>query len=441
MQVTDVGFIDKRAFWIVVVLLMGCDHTVSGERMASDRGDRSKLELHSVETVQPQRSMPPRSVVAVSRSWVQSGETLSDILFATGLTAKQRYRASQLLQELMDVNRIPDRAAYSIGRDASDAVRSLILHLSPLEDVVLEVGAELVVSVLRKEVETSTQRAGGVIHRSLYETLVEEGHPAALATAVQAVFGRRIDLSRLAKGTPFQILYREQRVAGQTVGLDRIVGARIQHRGKTLQAFLFEADGTRYYDETGSPLDGGFLMAPVGSFRVSSHYSRRRFHPVLRRYMPHLGTDYAAPRGTPVMATAEGVVIEAKYGRYNGNYVKIQHDSVFQTQYLHMSSLADGIHTGQSVRQGQTIGYVGDTGLADGVHLCFRFWKNGRQVDPRLHRSERRHGERAGPGFERVVQRVSAQLGPWRHELAGDLAEGLASDRGVENRRPSVGTG
>jgi murein DD-endopeptidase MepM/ murein hydrolase activator NlpD len=124
-----------------------------------------------------------------------------------------------------------------------------------------------------------------------------------------------------------------------------------------------------------------FLKAPVKFSRISSRYSNRRFHPVLKRYKGHYGTDYAAPHGTPIVAVANGVVTATSYTKNNGNYVKLRHDDVYETQYLHMQRFARGIRPGVHVSQGDVIGYVGATGLATGPHVCFRFWKNGRQVD------------------------------------------------------------
>ena len=137
-----------------------------------------------------------------------------------------------------------------------------------------------------------------------------------------------------------------------------------------------------YYDEDGRSLRKTFLRAPLDFTRISSRYSGRRFHPVQKRWKAHLGTDYAAPTGTPIMTTADGVVIAAKYTSANGNYVKVRHNGTYTTQYLHMSKIRPGVKNGLHVKQGDVIGYVGSTGLATGPHVCYRFWVNGKQVDP-----------------------------------------------------------
>jgi murein DD-endopeptidase MepM/ murein hydrolase activator NlpD len=158
----------------------------------------------------------------------------------------------------------------------------------------------------------------------------------------------------------------------------------MNHRKKDYYAFLFEKEKPNsYYDEKGESMIGMFLTAPIKfRYRISSRYSGNRFHPVLKRNKAHLGTDYAAAHGTPIQTVAHGTVLEAAYTSGNGNYVKIKHNATYTTQYLHMSRFAKGIKRGAKVTQGQIIGYVGSTGLATGPHVCFRFWKNGKQVDP-----------------------------------------------------------
>ena len=140
--------------------------------------------------------------------------------------------------------------------------------------------------------------------------------------------------------------------------------------------------GNDYFDENGNSLRKTFLRSPLKFYRISSKYRKRRFHPVLKRYRDHLGTDYAAPTGTPIMSVADGEVIEARWGKNNGRYVKIVHNNIYSTQYLHMSRFVKGLKKGKKIKQGEIIGYVGSTGLATGPHVCFRFWRNGKQVDP-----------------------------------------------------------
>jgi murein DD-endopeptidase MepM/ murein hydrolase activator NlpD len=202
-----------------------------------------------------------------------------------------------------------------------------------------------------------------------------------LILSLADVYAWTIDFYHLQKGDAFKVIYTERLVEGKFVGIDRIIAAEFTHRKSPLRAYLFESDGTDdYYDDEGNSLRKAFLRAPVKFSRISSRYSKKRFHPVQKRYKAHLGTDYAAPTGTPILATGDGVVIAATYTKSNGNYIKIRHNGTYTTQYLHMSKRKSKL--GDRVKQGDVIGYVGSTGLATGPHVCYRFWKNGKQVNP-----------------------------------------------------------
>ena len=170
---------------------------------------------------------------------------------------------------------------------------------------------------------------------------------------------------------------------GESIEIKRIKAAYFEHFKKPYYAIQFSQNNeSEYYDQDNRGLRRQFLKAPVKFSRISSRFTMKRFHPVQKRNKPHLGTDYAAQRGTPIYSTANGVITHGKYNRYNGNYVKVKHNSVYTTQYLHMSKIKRGIRPGKRVKQGDIIGFVGSTGLATGPHVCYRFWKNGRQVDP-----------------------------------------------------------
>ena len=167
------------------------------------------------------------------------------------------------------------------------------------------------------------------------------------------------------------------------IGIGRVRAVRFYHQDKFYYAFYFEQnDHGSYFDEHANSLEKAFLKAPVKFSRITSGYSKRRFHPILKKYKPHFGIDYAAKTGTPIMSTGDGVVVRTGYDSNNGRYVKIKHNGIYTTQYLHMSRIARGIKPRVKVKQGDIIGYVGSTGLTTGPHLCYRFWKNGRQVNP-----------------------------------------------------------
>ena len=190
--------------------------------------------------------------------------------------------------------------------------------------------------------------------------------------------------SALYPGDRFKIIYEEKSIEGDPIGIGEIPAVYFEHRDSTYYAFKYKQDSTiAYFDESGKGLQKAFLKAPLKFSKLTSGYTLRRFHPVQKRWKAHLGTDYSAPTGTPILATADGTILEATFKKYNGNYVKIHHGKTYQTGYLHMSKIGDGIKPGVAIRQGQVIGYVGSTGLSTGPHVCYRFWKNGKQVDHR----------------------------------------------------------
>jgi murein DD-endopeptidase MepM/ murein hydrolase activator NlpD len=196
------------------------------------------------------------------------------------------------------------------------------------------------------------------------------------------IYGWRLNLNHIQPGDKFKLIFEEKQINGTTIGYGNLKAAMFAHRGDTLYGIGFDqGNGTSYFDQEGKSLKKAFLKEPLEYSRISSRFSKNRFHPVQKRYKAHLGTDFAAPRGTPIRSVGDGVIVESAYNRGNGYFVKIKHNRKYTTQYLHLAKFAKGMRAGTRVKKGQTIGYVGSTGLATGPHLCFRFWENGRQVD------------------------------------------------------------
>ena len=243
------------------------------------------------------------------------------------------------------------------------------------------------VSVVNKERPTTIKRRtiAAKIDGSLSETLSKAGVSASLAPKLASVYAYSIDFFKIQKDDNFVVTIYEKFIEDSIyVGVERIESSFFEHKGKKYYAFPYKTSDSQkeysYYDENGRGLKSMFLKAPLDFFRISSKFSGRRFHPVQQRWKAHNGTDYAAAHGTPIKTTATGVVERTGYTAGNGNYVKIKHNSTYSTQYLHMSKIL--VKRGQHVTQGQIIGKVGSTGLATGPHVCYRFWKNGVQVDP-----------------------------------------------------------
>lgn len=211
-------------------------------------------------------------------------------------------------------------------------------------------------------------------------------HPE-LASKLAEVLQYSFDFFKIKKGDIFRVIFDEKIVNNQPVGIGEIHAVSFIHDGKKYEAYRFEKDG-KLYDEKGNTLRQAFLKAPLKFTRISSGFDPNRFHPILKVYKAHNGIDYAAPTGTPIMTIGDGVIEEIGYGGGNGNYIKVKHNKTYTTQYLHMSKFAEGMKKGKRVTQGDVIGYVGSTGLATGPHLCFRFWKDGTQVNPATHISQ-----------------------------------------------------
>lgn len=265
-------------------------------------------------------------------------------------------------------------------KDSSQA-QFFIYEPNPAEYVVFNL-EEVEIYKEEKPVELRQVEVGGVINSNLSSDMTALGITYDLIDQFVDLYGWNVDFRSLQKGDKFKVVYKEKIIENNIVGIDDIEAAFFEHKGEVYHAIPFEQNGEiNFFDQDGNSFKKAFLRDPVKFTRISSRYNLSRFHPVQKRYKPHLGTDYAAPTGTEIRTVGDGTVVEARFTSANGNYVKIKHNGTYTTQYLHMSKIASSIKPGTRVKQGQVIGYVGSTGLATGPHLCFRFWKDGKQVD------------------------------------------------------------
>lgn len=268
-----------------------------------------------------------------------------------------------------------------LSKDSCDQADFFIYEPNPYEYIQFDL-KNLCVDKIKNPVDTFIQTISGVIESSPWNALGKKKNKPQLIEMLEDAMAWSIDFHHVLAGDQFRMVYEAKYINGQETGVGRLIGAYYQTANNEYYSIRFKTpkyDG--YYDEEGRPMKKAFLKAPVKYSRISSGYSRNRFHPVLKRNKAHRGTDYAAPKGTPIFSVADGVVTKATRSRNNGNYVKVKHDDMYSTQYLHMSGFAPGIKSGVHVKQGETIGYIGKTGLATGYHVCFRFWKNGREVN------------------------------------------------------------
>ena len=336
---------------------------------------------------------PPRRLyginidtMEVAEGVIKRNENLSEILSRYNVTPQTIAEIGKLPRDSFDVRRLRAHKPYTIihERDSLKTARAFIYHPDKINYMMLRFD-DRGVSVYngKNKVDTIIVKTGGVIETSLYNCVVEAGGSPMLVNELADVYAWVIDFFGLQKGDAFKVIYERYEVNGEDAGMGKILGAWFRHEGKVYYAIQYDqGEGKEYFDEAGNSLRKTFLKAPLRFSRISSRFSYSRMHPVLKIRRPHTGVDYAAPTGTPVVAVGDGTVVMARFKGGGGNTVKIRHNSNYTTGYMHLSRYGKGIRKGVKVKQGQVIGYVGKTGLATGPHLDFRFWKNGRPVDP-----------------------------------------------------------
>ncbi len=315
---------------------------------------------------------------------VGRGQTLSHIFGNLGFSARQIHDISNRMEPVFRPSRIRRGNTYHtyMKGDSTQVLDYLVYEINDMDYLLFDFSDTLRIERGSRPVTKARAEAGGVIRSSLWNTVVNNDIHPELVMHMSRVLAWSVDFYRVREGDRFQVLFTEEYIGDQRHGVAQVDAVRFVHRGKEIEAFWFESDTLNgYYDYEGNNVRKAFLRAPLEFVRITSRYSHSRLHPIHGDRRPHLGTDYAAPHGTPILSVGDGVVTRTSYTSGNGNYVRIRHTSVYETQYLHMSRFARGIEPGARVEQGDVIGYVGSTGLATGPHVCFRFWKNGQQVD------------------------------------------------------------
>jgi murein DD-endopeptidase MepM/ murein hydrolase activator NlpD len=320
----------------------------------------------------------------VEKDIFKKNEFLSDVLTRQNVPYTQIEQVVAKSKDIFDVRKMRVGKEYMIlgPKDESKPAQYIIYEPSPFSYIVYDLQGETEVTEVKRQVDTLQYESSGVVYSSLWDAMIDNDLDYELIVKMEAALAYNVDFHHIKTKDKFKLIYERLSIKGEPVGIGQLKAAYFQQNGKDNYAYYFkdnEYEG--YFDENGRPMKKAFLKSPLKYSRISSPYNLRRFHPVLKRVKAHLGTDYAAPHGTPIFAVANGTVTRTGYGSGNGNFVKIKHDRVYETQYLHMSKIA--ARTGAKVKQGDVIGYVGSTGLATGPHVCFRFWKNGVQVDPR----------------------------------------------------------
>ncbi|MCA1752739.1 MAG: M23 family metallopeptidase [Cryomorphaceae bacterium] len=364
---------------IAALLSCGGEHTEEADD-ASENGSEEIIEQMASPTL---RYGIDEDAFRISEGVIKKNEFLADILLRYNVPYPVIAQLDQASRDVFPVTKLRQGSKYAVflNPDSIESAQYFAVETTKEEYVVYQLRDSVLAYMDSKPVTYRRREAHGVINASLYQTIADNDLPVLLAGKLSDIYAWTVDFYRIQKGDWFSVVFTEKVIDGEVAGIHEIIAAEFNHRDRSFKAFQFD-DGEKvsYYDEIGESLRKAFLKAPLEFSRISSRYSKKRFHPVQKRWKAHLGTDYAAPGGTPIMSTGDGTVIESAYGKYNGNYVKVRHNSTYTTQYLHMSRRA--ANKGQMVKQGEVIGYVGSTGLATGPHVCYRFWKNGKQIDP-----------------------------------------------------------
>jgi murein DD-endopeptidase MepM/ murein hydrolase activator NlpD len=374
LQMIDLyGGRHRRLGWIffAVFLLMVRVPAVYAERQSAGSASGNPVCLHYDINC---------SSYQIIKGFLKPSQNLSEILTAYNISASKAYHVASKSKSIFDVRKMKAGNQYTlmVEPDFKNTARYFIYEKNSTQYVVYDLSDPMDVYQGRKKIEVSTRIATGTVNSSLYKCLAKIGLDPDLLPPLSEIYSWTLDFHHLQKGDHFVVIFDEDYVANQSVGLNKIIAAKFNHSGKDHYAFYFDEQGyEEYYDENGRSLKRTFLKAPLRYQRITSRPSTLRQHPILKVRRPHLGTDYAAPHGTPIHTIGDGVVATVGYHEELGNHLMIEHNRIYKSQYLHLSRFAKEIRPGVRVKRGDVIGYVGSTGLATGPHLDFRFWKNG----------------------------------------------------------------
>jgi murein DD-endopeptidase MepM/ murein hydrolase activator NlpD len=323
----------------------------------------------------------------IKEDTIKKGDNFQNIIENQNLNGKLLFDILLKTKKDFNINSMRNGKPYKLlfTDDFAKKLQYFIYQQDQLNYYIIDFRDSIVkVEKKTRPITFKSRTVAGELNGSLSESLKNEGASVALSSKLTNVYKWSIDFFKSKKGDKFAITFTERYINDSIYdGVDTLQAAFFEYKGKKIYAFPYmqnkDQEKVEYYDENGNALKNFFLKAPLKSINITSKFSKRRFHPVQLKFKPHNGTDYAAPQGTPIMTTASGTVEQAGYTAGNGNFVKVKHDNTYSTQYLHMSRIM--VRRKQAVKQGDIIGRVGSTGLASGPHICYRFWKNGKQVD------------------------------------------------------------
>ena len=346
---------------------------------------------------------------------VKNGQFFSTLLGSLGMSAQEAYNLTQACDSVFDVKTLRVGQAYRAYYAESESVpQYLVYERDKASSIVFSCRPPYGAWVYQKPVTVESRYADVTIQTSLWNDMIAADVSPLLIVSLSDIYAWTVDFFALQKGDRFRVMYDEKMCDGEVLAVDTVRYAVFTHDGQDLPMVMYDQGdgGNIWWNEKGESMRKAFLKAPLNYSRISSGFSHARRHPVTRKVQPHTGVDYAAPKGTPVMSIGDGVVTSMKYEGAGGNTVRIKHNSVYSTAYLHLSKYGPGLKVGQRVRQGQVIGYVGSTGRSTGPHLDFRVWKNGTPINPLKMDSPPAEPikEESRPAFEAAHKMYKAQV-------------------------------
>ncbi|MEL4306786.1 peptidoglycan DD-metalloendopeptidase family protein [Joostella sp. CR20] len=374
---------------VVALLLMAMMAVVSCKEEKKNVEEASTVKAAGLKPVEVKEFGYNLNEYLVVRDTIKAGDSFGEILQRNHIGYPEIYNIVEGVKDSFNIASLQVGKPYTLlctQEDSLQIPKCFIYQPNSIDYVVVDFADSTKVKKGKKKVRIVEKQAAGVINGSLYQTLQDQDISPIVAYKMSDVYAWTIDFFRIQKGDRFKVIYTEKYIDDTIyAGVDKVKAAFFEHKGEPVYSFRFEADSTKnivdYYDENAKNLRRAFLKAPVQFSRISSRFNlNRRIAYYGNKVRPHRGTDFAAPVGTPILSTANGTVVESARRGGNGNYVKVKHNGTYSTQYLHMSKRK--VKVGDYVRQGDVIGWVGMTGNTSGPHVCYRFWKNGQQVDP-----------------------------------------------------------
>lgn len=367
----------------ITVTIFSCNSPVEN-KLASRIVNPDTLLVANPDTVKSILEVLPDSFIPVSGQ-IKRNEVLSSILLKNGISMDEIDRLVKNSSHVFDVKKIRSGNHYTLflSKDSTSRAKYLIYEHDPVTSFIFSFNDSLNITPLKKEIKSEIKYASAIIHTSLWDAMLNEGLQPYLAVKLSEIYAWSVDFFGLQKGDSFKVIYEELSIDGKPLDIGKIYGTRFSSTDIDIYAIPFVQDGREsFFDSEGNSLRKAFLKAPLQFSRISSRFSPARMHPILRVIRPHYGVDYAAPVGTPVMAIGDGRITQANTDGNSGKVVRIVHNSVYSSAYLHLSRFGQGVAPGAYVKQGDVIGYVGSTGLSTGPHLDFRMYMNGSPVDP-----------------------------------------------------------